>query len=87
VPLDLTPGLNGVWMSETGVIHTVGVYGTRLSFAWDGTLLRDDSTYDRLDYHAVFGTPGRLFAVGGNLSSPAGPYHGIASTRARGADE
>lgn len=87
IALDLIPGLNGVWMGDPDVIHTVGVYGTRLSVGWDGTLLRDDSTFEALDYHAVFGPPGRLVAVGGNLGSPSGPFHGLASTRARGTDE
>ena len=81
--LNLVPGLNGVWMGEPEVLHIVGVNGTRMALAWDGTPLRDDSTYMPNDLHAVFGTSDRLFAVGGNLNSVAGPYRGVALTRRR----
>ncbi len=92
VPLDFLPGLNGVWMGDPDVIHVAGVYGTLLDVAFaDGAVVRDDSNFEPLDYHAIFGTPSggdaHLFTVGGNLGSPTGPFHGIASTRARGSDE
>ncbi len=66
------PGLNGVWMREPGVAHIVGLRGTIAVFDTASFTYEEALPDEVLDYHAVFGVDGELFAVGGNLAVPSG---------------
>lgn len=83
------PGLNGVWMDGDRVFHAVGIEGTLVTVDFDTLAWTDDdATTTRLTYHAIHGdASGRLWAVGGSLSSTMPPFLGIAATRMRAASE
>ncbi|GAB4202514.1 MAG: hypothetical protein OHK0013_15880 [Sandaracinaceae bacterium] len=88
-PLAPLPGLNGVWLDNERVFHVAGNEGTvatvdRATLAWTD----DPAPATRLTYHSITGDPsGRLWAVGGSLSSQMAPFRGIASTRPRASTE
>lgn len=70
------PGLNGIWMDQSGRSHTVGVRGAILTFnalSWAGERKRTDTT---LVLHSIWGTQEELWAVGGSLDD-VDPWIGI----------
>lgn len=76
------PGLNGVWMRGRNDIHVVGEQGELARFDFDTLELEDEFFPEtNLAFHAIFGDGDRLTALGGNFSSPAGPFQGIAYER------
>ena len=81
------PGLNGVWMRADGVAHVAGIRGTLGTIDFATLEVEEASILDSRDFHSVFGAEGRLVAVGGNLSSSAGPFTGIAYERGLASNE
>ncbi|MBX7193367.1 MAG: hypothetical protein K1X94_15035 [Sandaracinaceae bacterium] len=83
------PGLNGVWMDNDRVFHVAGTEGTLATIESSGLVWHDDAVpATRLAYHSITGdSSGRLWSVGGSLSSVTAPFVGIASTRPRAASE
>jgi hypothetical protein len=70
------PGLNGVWMAESGEAFVVGGRGSILSYAVDsfeGKRWRTDTT---LVLHSVWGNEIGLWGVGGSLDNTP-PWEGI----------
>lgn len=87
-PLAPVPGLNGVWMRRPDVVHAVGALGTIVTIDFDTHDVTESYQDTADDFHSVFGDPsGHITTVGGNLAQVAGPYRGIAYTRALGDDE
>jgi photosystem II stability/assembly factor-like uncharacterized protein len=80
-PRDLPPlpGLNGVWFPPGQDPWVVGVQGTVLRLGPAGHSAEEVDT--TLDLHAVFGTGGRMWSVGGNLVTGLGTQRGVALTR------
>lgn len=83
------PGLNGVWLDDERMFHVAGVEGTLATIETPSLVWHDDTLpLTRLAYHSITGdASGRLWAVGGSLSSVSAPFIGIASTRPRAASE
>lgn len=81
------PGLNGIWLDDDRVAHVAGNGGTLLRLDLETFDTRDEPSGTLLDVHAIFGVGGKLTAVGGSLTSEAGPYLGVALTRAMGEEE
>lgn len=83
------PGLNGVWMDGERVFHVAGILGTIATVEFDTLDWTDDEVPPTpLAYHSIHGdASGRLWAVGGSLSSTTPPFVGIASTRLRAGSE
>ena len=70
------PGLNGVWIDQTGEATIVGVRGASLRLSpeqFEGTRER---TQTSLVLHAVWSDGEQIWAVGGSLDSSA-PWEGI----------
>ena len=74
-------GMNGIWVRDRKHAWITGARGTIAHV--DPTADTIEPTVERVDtrrdFHAIFGLAGDgLFAVGGNLNMPSGPFHGIA---------
>lgn len=79
------PGLNGVWMDADGTTWVGGGMGTLGELDVEQVELLPAEVDSTLDFHSVFGSGERLYAVGGNLATGAstGRFKGVAVHRAR----
>lgn len=77
-------GTSGIWVPNPRTAWVAGAGGViaRVDLTSD-SLERDVFELDtELDFHAIFGLEGTgLYAVGGNIDRPAGPYRGTAYHR------
>lgn len=78
-------GMNGIWVRDETTAWIAGARGTIARL--DPTAESPDPEVTRLDtrrdFHAINGVGGMgLFAVGGNLKEPDGPYRGLAYFKA-----
>jgi hypothetical protein len=84
-PLELLPGLNGVWMQDPDTIHIAGSQGVLATVDFDslGVTEFEVDVGATLDFHALQGgDDGHMVTVGGNFRSlPGGPYHGVVMER------
>lgn len=84
-----TPGINGVWMGSEGLAH-LAVAGGRIGVLEvaeldEPELLNQETS---LDFHGIYGTSGKLTAVGGNFNIlPGNQQLGIALERDLGPDD
>lgn len=70
------PGLNGVWVDQSGEATVVGVRGASLRLAPDQFEGTRERTQTSLVLHAVWSDGEQIWAVGGSLDSSA-PWEGI----------
>ncbi len=75
------PGLNGVWMGDPNTAHIGGDQGTLAKLDFDTLSVTEEESPTFLTVHALFGTTGRLYAVGGSLLDVRPPNIGVALTR------
>ena len=75
------PGLSGVFMRHADRFHAVGMAGTVVRGEFDSLELEEAEPVTHLDLHTAFGIGERLFAVGGNLGTTTGPFHGVVISR------
>lgn len=79
--LPSVPGLNGVWMQPGQPAWLVGAEGTVVRLALDGLTHEEDDVDTVLDLHSVFGVAGRMWTVGGDLTTGTGAFRGVALSR------